>query len=334
MKYSILYTIAQLSAFAVAQSPLYAQCGGTGWTGSTSCVSGATCVAASQYYSQCLPSGSGSQATTLKPSTTKTTKISTSKTSKTTKTSTTKAATTSTSGGGSPPPSGVTTVFPAASGESAAPTPILVAAGASFDGGMKRFSRNPDTCQEQKETDEAAAMFILEDGATISNAILSKAQAEGIHCRGACTISNVWWEDVCEDAATFKQAAGSNSYVIGGGARGAADKIFQFNGRGTVTIRNFYAEDYGKVIRSCGDCTANGGPRNVVIENIVAKDGGPLCGINSNFGDTCRISNSCQDSGKNCDRYKGVVKGEGSTSKIGSGPDNVSCFVTGFSETC
>lgn len=28
-------------------------------------------------------------------------------------------------------------------------------------------------------------MFILEDGATISNAILSKAQAEGIHCRGA-----------------------------------------------------------------------------------------------------------------------------------------------------
>lgn len=161
MKYSILFTIAQLSAFAVAQSPLYAQCGGyvnhdrplshavidmisdsTGWTGSTSCVSGATCVAASQYYSQCLPSDSGSQATTLKPSTTKTTKTSTSKTSKTTKTTTTKAATTSASGGGSPPPSGVTTVFPAASGESAAPTPILVAAGASFDGGMKRFSRN------------------------------------------------------------------------------------------------------------------------------------------------------------------------------------------------
>lgn len=51
---------------------------------------------------------------------------------------------------------------------------------------MSLTSLHPaDTCEEQTETDEAAAMFILEDGAKISNAILSKAQAEGIHCRGA-----------------------------------------------------------------------------------------------------------------------------------------------------
>lgn len=97
-------------------------------------------------------------------------------------------------------------------------------------------------------------------------------------------MKNVWWEDVCEDAATFKQPADKTSYVIGGGARNADDKIFQFNGRGTVSIKDFYAEDYGKVIRSCGDCTANGGPRNVIIDGVVAKDGGPLCGINSNYG--------------------------------------------------
>lgn len=82
-----------------------------------------------------------------------------------------------------------------------------------------------DTCAEQTETDEAAAMFIAEDGAVIKNVILSKAQAEGIHCRGSCTLQNVWWEDVCEDAATFKQAAGKTSYVIGGGAKGASDKV-------------------------------------------------------------------------------------------------------------
>ena len=98
------------------------------------------------------------------------------------------------------------------------------------------------------------------------------------------TLKNVWWEDVCEDAATFKQAAGKTSYVIGGGARKAEDKIFQFNGRGTVSIKDFYAEDYGKVIRSCGDCTGNGGPRHVIIDGVVAVDGGPLCGINSNYG--------------------------------------------------
>jgi hypothetical protein len=139
---------------------------------------------------------------------------------------------------------------------------------------------------------------------------------------------------VCEDAATFKQPAGRTSYVIGGGARHASDKIFQFNGRGTVSIKNFYAEDYGKVIRSCGDCTANGGPRNIVIEGVTAVDGGVLCGINSNYGDTCKIVNSCQDGGKSCDRYTGVVKGSGSSTKIGSGPDGTSCTVSGLTSVC
>jgi hypothetical protein len=155
--------------------------------------------------------------------------------------------------------------------------------------------------------------------------------------------------------------SGKTSYVIGGGARGADDKIFQFNGRGTVSIKDFYAVDYGKVVRSCGDCTGNGGPRHVIIDGMIAKDGGPLCGINSNFGgkidhpqecfasddlpilltsntfgqlDTCRISNSCQDSGKSCDRYTGVVKGNGSSKKVGSGPDNKSCFVSGLTKSC
>ncbi|KAH7074232.1 pectate lyase [Paraphoma chrysanthemicola] len=224
------------------------------------------------------------------------------------------------------------TAFPAASGSTALPTAKVISG--TFDGKMVRYSRNPDTCEGQTETDEAAAMFIAEDGAVIKNVILSKAQAEGIHCRGACTLENVWWEDVCEDAATFKQPAGKTSYVIGGGAKGASDKIFQFNGRGTVSIKNFYAADYGKVIRSCGDCTANGGPRNILIDGVTAVNGGVLCGINSNYGDTCKITNSCQNKSKSCDRYTGVVKGNGSSKKIGSGPDGTSCTVSGLTSSC
>ncbi|KAL1641867.1 hypothetical protein SLS61_009931 [Didymella pomorum] len=176
------------------------------------------------------------------------------------------------------------TAFPTPASSTGLPAAKIVPAGTTFDGKMVRYSRSPDTCQDQTETDEAAAMFIAEDGATIKNVILSKAQAEGIHCRGACTLENVWWEDVCEDAATFKQPAGKTSYVIGGGAKGAADKIFQFNGRGTVNIKNFYAEDYGKVIRSCGDCTANGGPRNIIIEGVTARDGDQTDKIGNGFG--------------------------------------------------
>jgi hypothetical protein len=71
---------------------------------------------------------------------------------------------------------------------------------------------------------------------------------------------------------------------VGGGAFGASDKVLQFNGRGTVNVRNFYASSYGKVSRSCGDCAANSGPRNFVFDNVVAHDGGVLCGINTNYG--------------------------------------------------
>ncbi|KAI0785774.1 hypothetical protein C8Q75DRAFT_722141 [Abortiporus biennis] len=53
------------SNYVVAQQPVWAQCGGIGWTGSSTCVSGATCIYQNDYYSQCLPGA----ATTSAPST-------------------------------------------------------------------------------------------------------------------------------------------------------------------------------------------------------------------------------------------------------------------------
>ncbi|EPS42444.1 hypothetical protein H072_3625 [Dactylellina haptotyla CBS 200.50] len=320
---------------ANAQVQPYGQCGGSGWTGPTSCVSGWTCVYSNDWYSQCLEGSAGTTATTTtKTTTTKTssTKTTTTKTTtaKTSSTKTTKFSTTKTSKTSSSllPP----TNLPASAGSTAFPSPIIVTG--VFDGGMMKYDRNPSSCEGQTETDEAAAMFIIEAGGVVKNVIIGPNQGEGIHCRGPCTIQNVWWEDVCEDAATFKQTSG-DSYIIGGGAFHAQDKIFQFNGRGTVHISDgFYAKDYGKVSRSCGDCTNNGGPRNFVISGITAVDGGPLCGINTNYGDTCRISNSCQSNGKDCDRYQGVVKGNGSSKKLGTGADGVSCFVDSFTTNC
>jgi len=84
-----------------------------------------------------------------------------------------------------------------------------------------------------------------------------------------------------------------------------------------VTIKDTTFVGVGKVYRSCGDCTNNGGPRNVVIDNIrvngVTSD---LVGINSNYGDTASVSNSCGVSKKVCQEYKGVTKGSGSSAKV------------------
>ncbi|UPK95834.1 hypothetical protein LCI18_006769 [Fusarium solani-melongenae] len=219
----------------------------------------------------------------------------------------------------------VTKTLPKSAGSTSFPTAVPVKG--SYDGGMKRFERSPNVCKGQDETGEKDAMFILENGATLSNVIIGASQAEGVHCKGTC-----WWADVCEDAVTLKQTSGT-SYINGGGAFHAADKIIQFNGRGTVHVKDFYAEDYGKLSRSCGNCKDNGGPRNVIVENSVAVDGGVLCGINTNYGDTCKIINSCQNKGKNCDRYEGNSSGKEPT-KIGSGPDGKYCTVTGFTTSC
>ncbi|KAF4574378.1 Endoglucanase EG-II [Pleurotus pulmonarius] len=44
-----------VSLAARAQSRLYGQCGGVGWSGATTCVTGAVCSALNDYYSQCIP---------------------------------------------------------------------------------------------------------------------------------------------------------------------------------------------------------------------------------------------------------------------------------------
>ena len=93
-------------------------------------------------------------------------------------------------------PTALTTTFPASAGSTAVATAISVSG--SFDGGMKKYDRDPKVCAEQDETGEADAIFILENGATLSNVIIGPNQAEGVHCKGTCTLNNVWWLDVCE----------------------------------------------------------------------------------------------------------------------------------------
>lgn len=70
-----------------------------------------------------------------------------------------------------------------------------------------------------------------------------------------------------------------------------------------------------------------------MVEDSVAVDGGVLCGINTNYGDTCAISNTCQNDGKSCDRFEGNDDGS-EPEKIGSGPDDEFCTVTGLTEDC
>jgi hypothetical protein len=91
-----LAALAVLSATAIAQQSVWGQCGGQGWSGSTTCASGTTCVKVNDYYYQCQP-GIASTSTTSRttaPTTTSTTQVTTSRTSSTTDAGQTTTATT------------------------------------------------------------------------------------------------------------------------------------------------------------------------------------------------------------------------------------------------
>ncbi|KAH7717299.1 pectate lyase [Aphelenchoides avenae] len=181
--------------------------------------------------------------------------------------------------------------FPNPSETKKVPKTITVKKGAPYDGkGVRHTAGFADGSQDESQP----PVFNLEDGAVVRNVVLGAPAADGIHCLGSCTIENVWWEDVGEDAATFKGKAGATYTVSGGGAKKADDKVFQHNGGGTLTIKNFYVENVGKLYRSCGNCENNSKslPRKVVIDGVTAK--GPiksLAGVNYNYGDSATLRN-------------------------------------------
>ncbi|KAG9014489.1 hypothetical protein FRB93_013614 [Tulasnella sp. JGI-2019a] len=94
MIHSALLCAALLTISVRGQVPIYGQCGGIGFTGSTTCATGTTCTYLNDWFSQCLPpTSTTSTSTTAKSSTTSTT----SSKATTTATSSTKTTTSATS---------------------------------------------------------------------------------------------------------------------------------------------------------------------------------------------------------------------------------------------
>jgi hypothetical protein len=83
------------------------------------------------------------------------------------------------------------TKFPTATSTTGLPAVKTIAAGQKFDGKMLQWDRKPSTCNQQSEGGDKDAVFILEDGAVLSNVIIGPNNGEGIHCKGKCTLNNV-----------------------------------------------------------------------------------------------------------------------------------------------
>ncbi|HWB36499.1 MAG TPA: pectate lyase, partial [Rugosimonospora sp.] len=218
--------------------------------------------------------------------------------------------------------SGPTANWPTKTGDVSVSGTIPVSG--TFDGGMKRYCCIGDGSQSESQD----PMFELADGATIKNVIIGSPAGDGVHCLGRCTIQNVWWEDVGEDAATFLGTNG-DSYVIGGGARSASDKVFQHNGSGTVHISGFYAQNIGKLYRACGNCSVSH-ERHVTVDNVLLDHASYVVGININWGDTATLTRIVLVNGSSthiCAEYTGVAKGS-EPPYLGDGENDGHCIFT------
>jgi len=137
------------------------------------------------------------------------------------------------------------------------------------------------------------ALFQLADGATIQNVIIGTHGADGIHCDGTCTIKNVWWQAVCDDAVTAAEGSSGTVTIQGGGAVGAHDKLFQDNSHGKFIIDSFYGQKLGKMYRACGQGGACGTTKgNLTLTNSIAIGVSEVVGITSGR-DTATISKLC-----------------------------------------
>lgn len=127
---------------------------------------------------------------------------------------------------------------------------IVVEAGKTYDGKGKTFVANPKTLGDGSQAENQKPIFRLENNATLKNVYIDAPAADGVHVYGNATISNVTWLDVGEDALTLKSSGTVN--ITGGGAFKAYDKVFQANASGTINIKNFRADDIGKLARQNG----------------------------------------------------------------------------------
>ena len=215
-----------------------------------------------------------------------------------------------------------TVTWPSADRTVTVSEPIIVKAGEVFDGFLQnenkwtRYERGIDGLGDCKSIDSGRndAVFILNKDATLKNVILGGKSIKHVYCaEEGCTVENVYWEDVCDDAVTIENGVDRNAkyHIKGGAARNAIGSIIQHNSAGTVYISDFYAENAGKLYRACGNCKKGyQAKRDAVLTNITTKDIMVLAGYNQNFGDTVTLKNVYTTNGHACRAFNGRNDGK------------------------
>jgi hypothetical protein len=158
----------------------------------------------------------------------------------------------------------------------------------NHDGGMQVHNGSLENCANGDQS-STEPLITVQNGGSVRNVVMGNNIGDGIHCLGSCTIENVWFPYVCDDAITI---LGSGTVTIrNSGFKNARDKTIQHNGSATVTLQNIYVETAGKLYRSCGEGCESSASRRATIDGVYAIGVDQIAGVSSN--DTVTLRNIC-----------------------------------------
>lgn len=145
---------------------------------------------------------------------------------------------------------GAATSWPTENGSK--PVSKTIPVSGTYDGKLARFHGTGDLGGSGQDEGQDP-IFELADGAVLKNVIIGSPAADGVHCKGSCTLQNVWWLDVGEDAATFKgkSIVGINSNY-GDTAALRKIRIHGDSGRKIKTCTRFEGNSSGKEPKELG----------------------------------------------------------------------------------
>jgi len=160
-----------------------------------------------------------------------------------------------------------------------------------YDGKMALHDGDLNDCTNGDQSSTKAIIEVA-DGGTVKNIVFGAKVGDGIHCLGSCTIDNVWFPHVCDDAITVLGGSGKTATISNSGFKNARDKTIQHNGNGsTVVLNNIYVETAGKLYRSCGQGCSSSDKRTATISNVVAIGASQIAGVSTN--DKVTLTNIC-----------------------------------------
>ncbi|KAG7453221.1 uncharacterized protein BT62DRAFT_915502 [Guyanagaster necrorhizus] len=232
--------------------------------------------------------------------------------------------------------------FPAPLSTSSLSSSKTIEAGESFDahplGGNVRFDRGSGACEGQTEEGDAAAVFLLEEGTTLSNVVIGNRSSRGY------SLSRIVHVDQWNSSA-YKFKMNAYSYQHFAVVEDVCESILLTNRSRTrsplnesqkpppsqeevpkaLTTRSSSTMEVEDFVRS--SLTWCEFAQHSTFSNIIASSGSTLAGINFNYGDTAIFDTDTigtDDVDSICDTYEGNDTGDEPT-KLTSNTSNDYC---------